>query len=336
MQITLKDIARMADVAESTVSRALNDKPGVGRETKLKILKIAKENNYRPNQLARGLAAKKTNMIAVILAEMDSPGNIEIVKSIEKAADEKGYQIILCNTNNQEDKEESYLSLLESNQVDGAIFIGGKLVGSHLLRASFSQDNRIVLVNRLAEENFFTSVLTDYSQGIYQAVEHLVEENFKKIALVCGSRDDLIEEEKISGYKNALRDSGLDLNQELIFSTANDRQAGYNVFLEIIEGDVIPDAFISTRELTTIGLVEAIKMGGYFIPDDFAVVGYGDNILTSVIDPPLTVLSEPVEELGKSSLEFLLKLINDNLDSQQIKVLTPELIIRESSISKYN
>ncbi|TDP88835.1 LacI family transcriptional regulator [Halanaerobium saccharolyticum] len=336
MQITLKDIARMADVAESTVSRALNDKPGVGRETKLKILKIAKENNYRPNQLARGLAAKKTNMIAVIMAEMDSPGNIEIVKSIEKAADEKGYQIILCNTNNQEDKEESYLSLLESNQVDGAIFIGGKLVGSHLLRASFSQDNRIVLVNRLAEENFFTSVLTDYSQGIYQAVEHLVEENFKKIALVCGSRDDLIEEEKISGYKNALRDSGLDLNQELIFSTANDRQAGYNVFLEIIEGDVIPDAFISTRELTTIGLVEAIKMGGYFIPDDFAVVGYGDNILTSVIDPPLTVLSEPVEGLGKSSLEFLLKLINDNLDSQQIKVLTPELIIRESSISKYN
>jgi LacI family transcriptional regulator len=336
MQITLKDIARMAGVAESTVSRALNDKPGVGKETRLKILKIAKENNYRPNQLARGLAAKKTNMIAVILAEMDSPGNIEIVKSIEKAAEQRGYQIILCNTNNQEDKEESYLSLLESNQVDGAIFIGGKLVGSHLLRASFSQDNSIVLVNRLAEENFFTSVLTDYSQGIYKAVEHLVEENFKKIALVCGNRDNLIEEEKISGYKNALRDSGIDLNEELIFSTANDRQAGYNVFLEIIEGNVIPDSFISTRELTTIGLVEAIKMGGYFIPDDFAVVGYGDNILTSVIDPPLTVLSEPVEELGKSSLEFLLKLINDNMDSQQIKVLTPELIIRESSISKYN
>ena len=336
MQITLKDIARMADVAESTVSRALNDKPGVGRETKLKILKIAKENNYRPNQLARGLAAKKTNMLAVILAEMDSPGNIEIVKSIEKAAESRGYQIILCNTNNQEEKEKSYLSLLESNQVDGAIFIGGKLVGSHLLRASFSQDNTIVLVNRLAEENFFTSVLTDYSRGIYKAVEHLVEEGFKKIALVCGDNDDLIEEEKISGYQEALENSGLEINDNLIFSTAADRQAGYNVFLEIISGDVIPDAFISTRELTTIGLVEAIKMGGYFIPDDFAVVGYGDNILTSVIDPPLTVLSEPVEKLGQYSLDFLLKLINEELEGQQIKVLTPELIIRESSISKYN
>ncbi|RAK05127.1 LacI family transcriptional regulator [Halanaerobium saccharolyticum] len=336
MQITLKDIARMADVAESTVSRALNDKPGVGRETKLKILKIAKENNYRPNQLARGLAAKKTNMLAVIMAEMDSPGNIEIVKSIEKAAEKQGYQIILCNTNNQEEKEKSYLSLLESNQVDGAIFIGGKLVGSHLLRASFSQENAIVLVNRLAEENFFTSVLTDYSQGIYKAVEHLVEQGFKKISLVCGDKGDLIEEEKIDGYKSALTEAGLEVNDDLIFSTSVDRQAGYDVFLEIIEGDVIPDAFISTRELTTIGLVEAIKMGGYFIPDDFAVVGYGDNILTSVIDPPLTVLSEPVEKLGEDSLNFLLKLIKEELDSQQIKVLTPELIIRESSISKYN
>jgi LacI family transcriptional regulator len=336
MQITLKDIARMADVAESTVSRALNDKPGVGKETKLKILKIAKENNYRPNQLARGLAAKKTNMLAVILAEMDSPGNIEIVKSIEKAAESRGYQIILCNTNNQEEKEKSYLSLLESNQVDGAIFIGGKLVGSHLLRASFSQENTIVLVNRLAEENFFTSVLTDYSQGIYKATAHLLEEGFEKIALICGDNDDLVEEEKVNGYKDALNDRGLKVNDDLIFSTAAKRQAGYNVFLEIIEGDVIPDAFISTRELTTIGLVEAIKMGGYFIPDDFAVVGYGDNILTSVIDPPLTVLSEPVEKLGQYSLDFLLKLIDDKLDSQQIKVLTPELIIRESSISKYN
>jgi LacI family transcriptional regulator len=336
MQITLKDIARMADVAESTVSRALNNKPGVGEDTKIKILKIAREHNYRPNQLARGLAANKTNMIAVILSEMDSPGNIEVVKSLEKAAEKAGYQIILCNTNNKTEKEKSYLTLLESNQVDGAIFIGGKLVGGHLLRASFSPENNIVLVNRLAEENFFTSVLTDYSQGIYKAVDHLLEQGFENIALICGEEDNLIEEEKMSGYKLALTDHNYQINEDLIFSTKADRKSGYKVFLEIIEGDIIPDAFISTRELTTIGLVEAIKMGGYFIPDDFAVVGYGDNILTSVIDPPLTVLSEPVDDLANYSFDFLLKLINEKMNDQQIKVLTPELVIRESSISKYN
>lgn len=336
MQITLKDIARMADVAESTVSRALNDKPGVSEDTKVKILKIAKDNNYRPNQLARGLAAKKTNMIAVILSEMESPGNIAIVKSIEKIAEENDYQIILCNTNNREEKEKSYLSLLESNQVDGAIFIGGKLVGSHLLRASFSPENNMVLVNRLSEENFFTSVLTDYSQGIYKAVKHLINEGFSSTALICGEETNLVEEEKISGYKTALTQAGLKVNEDLIFPIKADRKSGYNVFLDIIKKDVIPDSFISTRELATIGLVEAIKMGGYFIPDDFAVIGYGNNILTSVIEPPLTVISEPVESLANYSFKFLLKLINNEVINQQIKVLTPELIIRESSISSYN
>lgn len=335
MQITIKDIAKMAGVAESTVSRALNDKKGVSEKTRKKILKIAEKNNYRPNQLARGLAANKTNMIAVVLSEMDSPGNIEIVKNIEEAAEVNDYQIILCNTKNDPEKEKSYLSLLESNQVDGAVFIGGKLVGSHLLRASLSH-NAIVLVNRLSEENFFTSVLTDYSIGIYKAVEHLFEQNYKNIALVCGNRDSLIEEEKINGYYSAYHDLGIEIDENMIFETDSTRQGGYNAFLEIIKKETVPDAFISTGELTSIGLVEAIKTGGFFIPDDFAVIGYGDNILTSIIDPPLTVLSEPSQELGSISFDFLLKLINDELEGQQIKVLTPNLIIRESSISKYN
>jgi LacI family transcriptional regulator len=334
MQITLKDIARMAGVAESTVSRALNNKKGVSEKTKKKILKIAEENDYRPNQLARGLAANKTNMIAVVLSEMDSPGNIEIVKSIEEAAEADDYQIILCNTKNDPEKERSYLSLLESNQVDGAVFIGGKLVGSHLLRASLG-DNAIVLVNRLSEENFFTSVLTDYSIGIYKAVNHLLEQNYKNIALVCGSRNNLIEEEKINGYFNAYQEADLKVDPNLIFETDSSRQSGYNAFLKIIKNDPVPDAFISTKELTTIGLVEAIKTGGFFIPEDFAVVGYGDNILTSIIEPPLTVLSEPSKELGRISFDFLLKLISDKLEGQQIKVLAPNLIIRKSSISKY-
>lgn len=336
MQITLKDIARMAGVAESTVSRALNNKPGVGEQTRKKILQLARQNNYRPNQLARGLAVNKTNMIAVILSEMDSPGNIEIVKSIEKAAEKNNYQIILCNTNQQEKKEKSYLSLLESNQVDGAIFVGGKLVSSSLLKASFSQKNKIVLVNRFSEENFFPSVLTDYSRGVYKAVKHLLKEGFKKIALISGDQNDLIAEEKISGYQAALKDSALAFKKELIFRANPDRNSGYNTFLEIIKADPIPDAFITTNELLTIGLVEAIKMGGFFIPADFAVIGYGDNILTEIVDPALTVIREPAAELGEISFNFLLKLFQDDLKAEKIEVLDPSLIIRESSAAKYN
>lgn len=326
----------MADVAESTVSRALNGRKGVSTSTKKKILKIAKKHNYRPNQLARGLAANKTNMIAVVLSNMDDPGNIEIVKNIENAAEEKNYQVILCNTNQKEKKEKSYLSLLESNQVDGAIFIGGKLVGSHLLKASFRDDNKIVLINRFSEENLIPSVLTDHSQGINKAVDHLAEEGFKDIALICGNSNNLIEEEKIKGYKQALKNNNLSVNDDLIIETEMTRQGGYNAFLKVIRGDVIPDAFISTKELLTVGLAEAIKTGGHFIPEDFALVGYGDNLLTSVIEPPLTVLSEPVIDLGKYSFNFLMKLLNDEEIKEKIKVLSSKLIIRESSRFKFN
>lgn len=335
MQITLKDIARIVGVAESTVSRALNDKPGVGEKTRKKILKIAEKNNYRPNQLARGLAANKTNMIAVILSDMNSSANIEIVKSIEKEAEKNNYQIILCNTNQQEVKEKSYLSLLESKQVDGAIIIGGKLVSSHLLKASFSRDNKIVLVNRLSEEIFFPSVLTDSSQGTYKAVKHLVKEGFKKIALISSNQNDLFEEEKINGYQSALQSFNFKAKNQLVFNTDKTRSGGYNAFLEIINSNFTPDAFITTNELITVGLVEAIKTGGFFIPADFAVVGYGDNILTEIVEPSLTVISEPTKVLGKISFNFLLELFQDKLEKEQIKVLSPKLIIRESSISKY-
>lgn len=336
MSITLKDIAKKANVAESTVSRALNDKAGVSQSTKIKILKIAKKNNYRPNQLARGLAIKKTNMIAVITDELDNQGQIKIVKEIEKEAEKAGYQIILCNTKQNPKKEKSYLSLLESNQVEGAIFIGDQLVGSALLKASLSYENNIVLVNRLAEENFFTSVLTDYSHGIFKATKHLIEQGFKNIAILAGSENSLIEAEKLKGYKKALKNSDLKLNHDLIFKNTAGRKAGYNSFLKLCKMNLIPDAFISTQELTTIGLVEAIKTGGYFIPDDFALIGYGDTILSSIIEPPLSVLSEPIAKLGSFSFAFLLNLINNNLAEPQIKVLSPKLIVRESSIAKYN
>ncbi|MGM0603456.1 MAG: LacI family DNA-binding transcriptional regulator [Bacillota bacterium] len=331
MQITIKDIARMADVAESTVSRALNNKKGVGEKTRKKIMKIAEKYNYRPNRLARGLVSNRTNMIALILSDMDNQSYIDIVKNIEIEAERNNYQVILCNTNGDLEKEKSYLNLLESNQVDGAIFIGGGLVGQYLLNASFEKSNKIVLINRLSEEGFFPTVLTDNGEGTYRAVKHLLDGGYKKIALVTGDLSILTEEEKFNGYKNALKESDINFDKRLVVETSGKRREGYNAFTNLINKEVIPDAFIITLELLTIGLVEAVKTGGYMIPDDFAVIGSGDNILTSAVDPPLTVIAEPVEEIARLAFENLMNILNDNIQKSSIKVLTPHLIIRKSS-----
>ncbi len=332
MQLTLKDIARMVGVAESTVSRAINNKPGVGEDTKQKILSIAKQFNYRPNQLARGLANKQTNMIALFIAEMKSPSAIEIISSIEKAANQAGYQVILCNINHDLAKEKAYLELLDTNQVDGAIFAGGQLADEHLIKASLSGENKIILLNRLTEELLLPSVITDNSRGTYLATEHLITQGAQRIALLTDENESLIKEEKVSGYQKALEEHAIAYNQNLVIDSQGSREAGYHAFLELINLSDPPDAFLATNDLLTVGLVEAIKMGGYFIPLDFLLVGYGDNLLTSIFDPSLTVVKEPYQELGQKAVDFLTDSLAGKKLAEMIVVLDPVLKIRKSSI----
>src|SRR5690554_5983241 len=127
MSLTLKDIAKIVGVSESTVSRAINNKPGVGKETRKEVMEIVRKYNFRPNQLAQGLAKKETHIIALILSDLNTSGYSEIIKNIEEAANDKDYQVILCNTANNLNKEKAYLQLVSHNRVDGAIVLGGEL-----------------------------------------------------------------------------------------------------------------------------------------------------------------------------------------------------------------
>lgn len=331
MPLTLKDIARMVGVAESTVSRAINNKPGVGEETRRKIMKIVKEYNFKPNQLARGLAKKETRIIALLLSDLATPGYTEIIKSIEEVANRAGYQVILCNTANDIDKEKAYLELVARNRVDGAIIVGGELADKNILNLALNKEGRLVLVNRLAEEVLIPTILVDNAKGGYLATAHLIEQGLSRIAIIMGSMQDFLESEKLNGYKQALKDHNLPLREELIFETDGSRESGYNTFLNLMELDEPPGGFFVTSDLLAVGLIEAIKMGGYFIPDDFAIVSYGESLITSIINPPLTVVAEPLNKLGRLAAEYLLKLINNQSPDRVIRVLEPVLKMRASS-----
>lgn len=331
MPLTLKDIARMVGVAESTVSRAINNKPGVGEETRRKIMKIVKEYNFKPNQLARGLAKKETRIIALLLSDLATPGYTEIIKSIEEIANQAGYQVILCNTANDIDKEKAYLELVARNRVDGAIIVGGELADKNILNLALNKEGRLVLVNRLAEEVLIPTILVDNAKGGYLATAHLIDQGLSRIAIIMGSIQDFLESEKLNGYKQALKDHNLPLREELIFETDGSRESGYNIFLNLMELDEPPGGFFVTSDLLAVGLIEAIKMGGYFIPDDFAIVSYGESLITSIINPHLTVVAEPLNKLGRLAAEYLLKLINNQSPDRVIRVLEPVLKMRASS-----
>lgn len=331
MPLTLKDIAKIAGVAESTVSRAINNKPGVGAQTREKIMEIVREHNYQPNQLAQGLAKRETHLLALIVADLTGPGYSEIIKSMEKTANQAGYQLIICNTDNNLAKEKTYLNLVGQHRVDGAIILGGTLANNNIMKLALNQDELLVLVNCLAEEVLIPTVLVDNARGGYLATVHLLEQGLEKIALVMGPANDFLESEKLNGYQQALADYNIPFREQLIIKTDLSREGGYNAFFRVMKIDELPDGFFVTNDLLAIGLTEAIKMGGYLIPGDFALVGYGDSIISAVINPPLTVVAEPLQQLGRLAAEYIIKLINDQAIEEVIRVLEPELMIRESS-----
>ena len=331
MPLTLKDIAEMVGVAESTVSRAINGKPGVGEETRQEILKIAREYDFKPNKLAQGLAKQETHILALLLPGLSQGNYSQIIENFETVAEEAGYQIILCNTHNDLDKEKTYLNLLEEKRVDGAVILGGEIADQHIVNTKLRGNDNIVLVNRLCEEILIPTILIDSSHGSYLATEHLLELGYDNIALITGNDDDYIESEKIKGYKNALVEHNIEFNPNLIIETDGSREAGYEAFLNLVDLKTPPDSFFVTGDLLSVGLVEAIKMGGYFIPQDYPIVSYGDTIINSIVEPELTRVVEPLSQAGSLAAEVLINLINDEKAKEEIKVLKPELKKCEST-----
>ena len=331
MPLTLKDIAEMVGVAESTVSRAINGKPGVGEKTRNEILRIAKKYNFKPNKLAQGLAKQETHILALLLPKVSKGNYSTIIENIEKIAEKNGYQIILCNTNNDLKKEKSYLDLLEEKRVDGAIILGGELADQHIVNTKLRGNDNIVLVNRLCEEVLIPTILIDSSYGSYLATKHLIDKGYNNIALITGNEDDYIESEKIKGYKNALKENKIEVDRSLILKTDGSRQAGYDAFFKLVGLGNPPDSFFVTEDLLAVGLVESIKMGGYFIPQDYAVISYGDTIINSIVEPELTRVVEPLGKAGELAAEVLINLINDSNTKEEIEVLKPTLKKCEST-----
>ncbi|MCF8009101.1 MAG: LacI family transcriptional regulator [Halanaerobiales bacterium] len=332
MPITLKDIAKMVGVAESTVSRAINGKPGVGKETKQKILEIAKKYDFQPNKLAQGLAKQETHILALLIPGLSKGNYSSLVENIEYIAEKDGYQIILCNTQNDLKKEKKYLNLLQEKRVDGAVILGGEIADQHIVNTVLRGHKNIVLVNRLCEEILIPTILIDASYGAYLATEYLINLGFENIGLITAAKnDEYIESEKIKGYKKALKDNMIEYNNELIIKTDGSREAGYLAFTQLVNIDINPDSFFVTSDLLTLGLIESIKMGGFFIPQDYPVVTYGDTLINSIIEPELTRVVEPLEKAGKLAAEVLINLINDDQAKEEIKVLKPTLKIGKST-----
>lgn len=327
--LTLKDLARLANVAESTVSRAINNKPGVSEEKRKEILNLADKYNYKPNRLAKGLAEKRTKIIALLLPDLENTLSLKVISAVEEELEEQGYQMLICNTKKDISKTENYLKMLLEDQIDGVIILGGTPTTGKMIQIGLDKGERIVLVDKLLEEVVLTSHLIDHNKSGTIAAERLFKNSNKiKPVILIGEENDYIEQERLRGFVDICMKHG---HKPEILTGINTRQDGYESFFQLVNNIDIPTGIFVTSNIAGIGLIESVKTGGWLIPDDFEVIGCEDDIISRISNPKLTVIKNPLIKMAQNAAKSLIDSIRSKTVTGEVRIYEPELVENDST-----
>jgi LacI family transcriptional regulator len=332
-KLTIKDIARMADVSIATVSMILNNKDeSISPATRERVLEIIKTNNFITNKVARSLVTRQTKTIGLIISDITNPFYPELARGVEDKANETGYNVIICNTDNDINKEEKYLNMMAEKMVDGII-----LTRSANRTGDISGINRItlpfILVNgNAANKNVKGRILVSNEKGAYQAVAYLLDKGYRKIILINGKIKGQTSLERTLGYQRALREYGIDFNEEYVWSGHFKSNWGEEAVKLILERKIPFDAVFCGNDLIAIGAIKALKSAGFVIPDDVGVVGFDDIYMAKMVEPELTTVRQPNYEMGYKAAELLVGVLEKPAQTVERDIELPtELIVRKST-----
>jgi LacI family repressor for deo operon, udp, cdd, tsx, nupC, and nupG len=327
------DVATHAGVSRTTVSRVINDSERVDDNTREKVLKSMTELGYRPSRIAQSLRKQKTGMIAVLVSRVSNPVNSILLQGIEDEAAKHGYNVILCNTENDAQKELQYLKMIQHQQVDGIILTG--ICNEQELVQSFEQYGPFVMISQYTKHDVFPSVTVDNYEAAYTATKHLVQLGHRKIGMVGGKRQSMILRDREAGFRKALSDSNIPLMEEWIRETASLTIVNGKRYVdELFKAENRPTAVFAANDELAVGVIQAIKERGLSAPGDMAVVGFDGQFICTVIEPHLTTMAQPIEQLGSIGMSLLVQKLRGEMVHAKRIVLKTELVIRNSCGAK--
>ncbi|WP_257008382.1 catabolite control protein A [Bacillus sp. FJAT-45350] len=328
---TIYDVAREAGVSMATVSRVVNGNPNVKPATRKKVMEAIDRLGYRPNAVARGLASKKTTTVGVIIPDISSIFFAELARGIEDIATMYKYNIILCNSDQNKDKEIHLINTLLEKQVDGIVFMGGQITEEHaeeFKRAPVP----VVLAATLDARQEIPSVIIDYQQAVYDAVNALIEGGHKKIAMLSGSLEDPVNGyQKYSGYRQALDDAGLEFNENYVVIGDYTYDSGIEAMASLTEIEDKPTAIFASTDEMALGVIHGAQDKGYKVPEDFEVIGFDNTRLATMVRPTLTTVVQPMYDIGAVSMRLLTKYMNKEEVSEHIVILPHRIEFRNST-----
>lgn len=330
----IHEVAKRAGVAPITVSRVINSTGYISEKTRLKVEEAIREVGYVPNVVARSLRIKRTKTLALVITDITNPFFTIVARGVEDTANEAGYSVFFCNTDESEEKEEKYIQLILQKQVDGILLVPAKQTANSV-NLVINQRKPIVILDRWIPTPV-DIVQCDSEGGAYQLVNLLLNLGHKHIVMINGPDDVSTSIERMEGYRRAMRENGLMDYEQVHFGKFN-QSSGYEITKRIIQQNPKPTAIFAANNLIALGTLMALDNLGLHVPQDVAVVGFDDLPPNLVVNPILTVASQPAYEMGRKATQLLLeRLENKNGEEclNQVVKLPVELIVRSSSGGK--
>lgn len=323
-RVTMADVAREAGVSKSTVSQYLNKRyEYMGEKTKQKIEEAIETLGYQPNFLARSLKQKRTSLIGIIVANITHYFSTEVSRAIEDFFHQHDLQAIVCNADDDPEKEKKYIEMLRAKQVDGLIiFPTGK--NNDLYESMVKQGYPVVFVDRKVENLDVYSVITDNSESTYQAIQHFIKKGHRNIAFVVQPLTVSTRMERLNGYKNALKESGIELNPNFIVeaSIPEMKEKLENLF----STEEKPTAIFAANDRVFIALGEFLKEKGMKFGEDLEIVVFDNIPFSQLLETPITFIIQPASEMGRKAAELLYKQINKENSAPEVFVFPSKII----------
>jgi DNA-binding LacI/PurR family transcriptional regulator len=327
----LEDVARLAQVSISTVSRVINEPELVREATRKRVQEAIQTLRYQPSRVARRLRVESgwANLVGLIIPDIQNPFFADVARGVEDVAQQHGYTVFLGNSDEDALKERRYLDVMVAESVDGIIvppISENDLTVAELARTGLP----IVCVDRRLARVTVDTIVVDNVRGAHEAVDHLIRLGHQRIGFIEGKPELSTSKERLQGYRQALEEHGIALDPSLIREGDSRQPSGHRLTLELLELHEPPTALLVGNNLMTLGALEAINARGVRIPDDLALISYDDMPWAMAFNPPLTAVRQPGYEVGRRAMEVLLRRFHEPSRSTTLLTLQPELIVRKS------
>jgi DNA-binding LacI/PurR family transcriptional regulator len=329
MAVSIKDIARLAGVSHSTVSRALNKSPLIPVKTAQRIQRIAAEKGYAASVVARSLVTRRTEAIGVVVTSIADPFNGEVVAGIEEVANDEGYSVVLATSQADPRRELTVVRSFRERRVDG-ILVASSRLGAQYLPLFAELETPIVLLNNQHPSEFAYSVSIDNADGGYQAAMHLIGLGHRDIAYIGDEFGLQSDAERFRGFQAAMRKTRLKIRKDLVVRGDGKSAGGKKCAAELLALRQPPTAIFCYNDMTALGVIEAVQARRWRVGREVSVVGFDDLFFAASLQPPLTTFRQPKRELGKQAMQLLIAILRQQPAERKV-VVRGELVVRGST-----